>query len=85
MGGNARARALQWSTRQAELVAAADAGQLRYGPDGVLREHPRPGQAGRTVADGRLVPLLRAGFLTRDGQRVAVTADGREALRLWRR
>ncbi|NGO67870.1 hypothetical protein [Streptomyces boncukensis] len=85
MSDKQRAHALQWSAGQAELVAAADAGQLRYGQDGVLREHPQPGQAGRTVADGRLVPLLRAGFLTRDGERVAVTADGRAAVRLWRR
>ncbi|MEU1815182.1 hypothetical protein ABZ543_08285 [Streptomyces roseifaciens] len=86
-----RARALKWSARQASLMAAAAAGQLLFDRAGVLRHYPRPGHAGHALAAGRLASLLAAGLLVvtepygPGSQRVGVTADGREALRLWRR
>jgi hypothetical protein len=86
-----RARALQWSTGQAELMAAAAAAQLRFDRDGVLRHYPRPSWAGQALADGRLDPLVKAGFLVvtephgPGSKRVSVTADGRTGLMLWRR
>ncbi|WP_371799029.1 hypothetical protein OG963_14430 [Streptomyces sp. NBC_01707] len=84
-------RALGWSTGQAELMAAAAAVQLLFDRDGVLRHYPRPGWAGQAVADGRLAPLVNAGFLVitephgPGSKRVSVTTDGRDALLLWRR
>ncbi|MFJ7592512.1 hypothetical protein ACIQZO_35105 [Streptomyces sp. NPDC097617] len=86
----ARANKLGWSTAQADLMAAAAAVQLQYRQDGVLRYFPRPGYAGQPVAEGRLTPLVNAGFLAISEpfgtgyKRVSVTADGREALHLWR-
>lgn len=88
--GRQRARALGWSTAQADLMAAAAAIQLQYRQDGVLRYFPRPGYAGQPVAEGRLTPLVNAGLLVISEpfgpgyKRVSVTADGREALHLWR-
>ncbi|QKW06967.1 hypothetical protein HUT18_11725 [Streptomyces sp. NA04227] len=80
-----RAQHLNWSTGQADLMAAAAASQLHYAPDGALRYYLAPGGPGRALDESRLAPLLKAGFLTRPGRRIAVTADGREALTLWRR
>ncbi|WP_206308744.1 hypothetical protein [Streptomyces sp. A1136] len=88
--GRQRARALGWSTAQADLMAAAAAIQLQYRQDGVLRYFPQPGYAGHPVAEGRLTPLVNAGLLVISEpfgpgyKRVSVTADGREALHLWR-
>ncbi|MFC5072872.1 hypothetical protein ACFPN0_15070 [Kitasatospora cinereorecta] len=88
--GRTRASKLGWSTAQADLMAAAAAVQLQYRQDGVLRYFPRPGYAGQPVAEGRLTPLVNAGFLVISEpygtgyKRVSVTADGREALHLWR-
>ncbi|WP_327123698.1 hypothetical protein [Streptomyces sp. NBC_01727] len=84
-------RALGWSAGQAELMAAAAAAQLLFDRVGVLRHYPRPGWAGQAVADGRLAPLVGAGFLViaepygPGSKRVSVTTDGRDALLLWRR
>ncbi|MFJ3277017.1 hypothetical protein [Streptomyces sp. NPDC086776] len=81
-----QARGLGWSAGQAELVAAAAAVQLLFDRDGVLRHCPRPGWARQAVADGRLAPLVGAGFLVITEpygpgiKRVSVTADGRDAL-----
>lgn len=86
-----RAGALNWSAGQGELVAATAAGQLRFDADGTLRHRPRPGWAGQAVADGRLAPLQKAGFVVVDEpdalgvRRVRPTDDGRDALVLWRR
>ncbi|MCX4550568.1 MULTISPECIES: hypothetical protein [unclassified Streptomyces] len=88
--GRQRARALGWSTAQADLMAAAAAIQLQYRQDGVLRHFPRPGYAGQPVTEGRLTPLVNAGLLVISEpfgpghKRVSVTADGRDALHLWR-
>ncbi|WTW95432.1 hypothetical protein OG216_19515 [Streptomycetaceae bacterium NBC_01309] len=82
---------LRWSAGQAELLSAAGSIQLLFNRDGVLRHYPRPGWAGRTVADGRIDPLVKGGFLVitepygPGSKRVALTADGRHALLLWRR
>jgi DNA-binding PadR family transcriptional regulator len=86
-----QAHGLGWSARQADLMAAAAAVQLRFDHHGVLRHYPRPGWAGQAVDEGRLAPLVKAGFLTvtepfgAGHKRVSVTADGRAALLLWRR
>jgi hypothetical protein len=88
--GRKRADALGWSTAQADLMAAAAAVQLQYRADGVLRYFPQPGYAGRRIEPGRLRPLVDAGLIVATepfgpgSKRVSVTADGREALRLWR-
>lgn len=85
-----RAKALDWSDRQAYLVAAAAAGGLVYDQHGFLRDRPRPGSAGAQVDEARLAPLIKAGFLTVTEpfgpgyKRVSVTADGVDALSLWR-
>lgn len=85
-----RANALGWSDRQAYLVAAAATAALSYDRHGVLRDRPRPGWAGSAVDEGRLGPLLKAGFLVVTEpfgpgyKRVSVTEDGRDALFLWR-
>ncbi|MEC3995191.1 hypothetical protein VSR01_17280 [Actinacidiphila sp. DG2A-62] len=87
--GRKRAEALGWSTHQAELMAVAAAVQLQY-RSGALRFFPQPGYAGRRVEPARLKPLVDAGLLVisepfgPDSKRVSVTADGREALHLWR-
>ncbi|MFF6801092.1 hypothetical protein [Streptomyces sp. NPDC012616] len=86
-----QAAALGWATAQAELVASAAAGQLRIDPDGSPRYLPVPGWAGQRLADGRLAPLVKAGFLvigepdTFGSRRVDVTADGRRAVMVWKR
>ncbi|MFE7214578.1 hypothetical protein ACFU93_32480 [Streptomyces sp. NPDC057611] len=86
-----QANALGWSARQADLVLVAMAGALCYDRNGVLRDQPRPGCAGTAVDESRLGPLLVAGFLVitepngPGSKRVSVTADGRDALTLWRR
>ncbi|MEV5677021.1 hypothetical protein [Streptomyces sp. NPDC052179] len=85
-----QARALNWSTRQADLVAAAAAGQLVYDNDGALVHRPVPVWNGRTVREGRINPLLNSGLLVVTGheadgrRRVRTTLDGREALHIWR-
>ncbi|MFF0092729.1 hypothetical protein ACFYSF_22590 [Streptomyces canus] len=85
-----RAKALDWSDRQAYLVATAAAGALVYDQHGFLRDRPRPGSAGAQVDEARLTPLTKAGFLTVTEpfgpgyKRVSVTADGVDALTLWR-
>ncbi|MEU6628413.1 hypothetical protein ABZ905_08975 [Streptomyces parvus] len=87
---NQQARALNWSTRQADLVTAAAAGQLVYDSDGTLVHRPAPAFNGRTVRKGRINPLLNAGLLVVTGpeadgrRRVRTTYDGREALLIWR-
>ncbi|MFF4388570.1 hypothetical protein ACFY0G_17585 [Streptomyces sp. NPDC001552] len=84
-------RALGWSAGQADLMAAAGSVQLLFDQDDVLRHYPRPGWAGHTIALDRLTPLLKAGFLIvtepygPGSRRVSTTADGRDALLLWRR
>ncbi|MEV5007309.1 hypothetical protein [Streptomyces sp. NPDC055692] len=86
-----QANALGWSARQADLVTVAMAGALSYDRNGVLCDQPRPGHAGTAVDESRLGPLLAAGFLVitepngPGSKRVSVTADGRDALTLWRR
>ncbi|CAL9535885.1 hypothetical protein [Streptomyces sp. enrichment culture] len=85
-----RANALGWSERQAYLVTLAAAGALVYDRNGVLRDQPRPGHPGTAVEESRLGPLLKAGFLViaepygPGSRRVSITADGRDALYLWR-
>lgn len=87
----AQAAALGWSAAQAELVASAAAGQVHIHFDGTLRHVPLPGRTGRTVADHRLPPLVKAGFLVIgepddfDRRPILVTADGRRAIAVWRR
>ncbi|MEU2264984.1 hypothetical protein ABZ568_00720 [Streptomyces olindensis] len=87
----AQAEALGWSAGQAELAESAAAGQLRIDPDGSARRVPVPGSAGQRIADGRLAPLVKAGFLvigqpdSHGHRRVDVTADGRRAVTVWRR
>lgn len=87
---NQQARALNWSTRQADLVTAAAAGHLVYDTDGTLVHRPAPARNGRTVREGRINPLLNAGLLVVTGpeadgrRRVRTTNDGREALLIWR-
>ncbi|WP_199570564.1 hypothetical protein [Streptomyces murinus] len=84
-------RALGWSAGQADLMTAAGSAQLLFDRDGVLRHYPRPGWAGHAIADGRLDPLVKAGFLVvtepygPGSKRVSTTVDGRDALLLWRR
>ncbi|MFI9026340.1 hypothetical protein [Streptomyces sp. NPDC053560] len=84
-------RALGWSARQAELVAAAGSIGLQYRADGVLRHYPVPGRAGTPVDEQRLAPLVKAGFIVVDephgpgSKRVSLTRDGATALLLWRR
>ncbi|WP_413808148.1 DUF6884 domain-containing protein [Streptomyces sp. OE57] len=86
-----QAKALGWSTRHAEVVRWAAAGELRMdGPDD-LRRVTIPGRAGRRVALALLRPLAAAGFITlgeldEEGRhRVEVTGDGRRALEVWDR
>ncbi|KUN32504.1 hypothetical protein AQJ11_02970 [Streptomyces corchorusii] len=87
----AQSEALGWSRGQAELVAAAAAGQLYRDFGAVLRTVPVPGHPGRVASMHRLGPLVDAGFLAVDepdptGRRaVRVTADGRHALAVWKR
>ena len=86
-----QAKALGWSTGQADLMAAAAAGRLYRYPNGSLRDVPTPGHPGRTVADRRLHQLATVGLVTEGepdstGRRpVRVTADGRRALMVWKR
>ncbi|MER6632234.1 hypothetical protein ABT301_29140 [Streptomyces sp. NPDC000987] len=86
-----QAEALGWSTGQADLVAAAAAGQLYRDFGAVLRVVPVPGHPGYVTSMHRLRPLVDAGFLAvgepdATGRRaVRVTADGRLALTVWKR
>ncbi|MFF5668838.1 hypothetical protein ACFY8S_01660 [Streptomyces hygroscopicus] len=86
-----QAAALDWSTGQADLVFAAEAGLLYRNFDGSLRRQALPGGPGRVVADHRLVPLVKAGFLTIgeadpfERRPIRITADGRRAATVWRR
>lgn len=88
--GRQRAQALGWSERQAYLVASAATAGLSYDSEGVLRDRPRPGWPGKPIDEGRLGPLIKAGFLVvtepygPGSTRISATADGVEALRLWR-
>ncbi|MDX3345931.1 hypothetical protein PV387_39380 [Streptomyces sp. ME02-6987-2C] len=90
MRARRRANALGWSDRQAYLVAAAAAGALVHDHHGVLRDRPRPGCPGPAVDEARLTPLVKAGFVVvtepfgAGHKRVSITADGRDALTLWR-
>ncbi|MEU7323373.1 hypothetical protein ABZ682_22900 [Streptomyces griseoviridis] len=85
-----RAKALDWSYRQAYLVATAAAGGLVYDRHGFLRDCLWPGVPGAQVDEARLGPLVKAGFLTvtqpfgTGYTRVSITVDGRDALTLWR-
>ncbi|MFB0617261.1 hypothetical protein [Streptomyces sp. AGS-58] len=85
-----QAKALGWSTGQAELVAAAAAGQLYRDFGAVLRVVPVPGHPGWVTSMHRLGPLVEAGFLAigepdATGRRaVRVTVDGRQALTVWK-
>ncbi|MEH0579062.1 MULTISPECIES: hypothetical protein [Streptomyces] len=86
-----QAATLGWSAGQADLVMAAEAGLVYRNFDGSLRRQDVPGGPGRIVADGRLVPLVKAGFLTIgeadlvERRPIRVTADGRRAATVWRR
>ena len=78
-----QAKALGWSTGQADLMAAAAAGRLYRYPNGSLRDVATPGHPGRTVADRRLHQLATVGLVA-EGEPdstgrhpVRVTADGR--------
>ncbi|MFB8402171.1 hypothetical protein [Streptomyces sp. NPDC055912] len=81
-----QAAALGWSTRHADAVAWAAAGELLRVEDGSARR-VAPGRAGRRVAAALLPPLVAAGFLAdveRDGAtRIEPTGDGRRALQVW--
>ncbi|MFJ3100350.1 hypothetical protein [Streptomyces sp. NPDC086835] len=81
-----RAKALGWSTRHADAVRWAAAGELLRAEDGSARR-VAPGRAGRRVAAALLPPLVAAGFLAdveRDGvTRIEPTPDGRRALLVW--
>jgi len=91
MRDRAQASALGWSTKHAEMMTAARAGELVVAVDGSARHITRPGRTGRRVNADRLVPLTGAGFLTitdpgPDGARpVRLTADGRRALIVFER
>ncbi|MFI9418045.1 DUF3560 domain-containing protein [Streptomyces werraensis] len=86
-----QAEALGWSAGHAELAVAAAAGRLYWTTDGELWQQDLPGTVGRTVALHRMRPLVKAGFLTvgeADRLRrrpVRVTADGRRAVKVWKR
>ncbi|MGW4007924.1 hypothetical protein [Streptomyces sp. NPDC004763] len=86
-----QAKALDWSTGQADLVEAAAAGQLYRDFGAVLRVVPVPGHPGWVTSMHRLGPLVDAGFLAigepdATGRRaVRVTVDGRQALTVWKR
>ncbi|MBP5930458.1 hypothetical protein [Streptomyces scabiei] len=86
-----QAKALGWSTRHAEVVRWAAAGELRMETPDDLRRVTIPGRAGRRVAVALLRPLAAAAFITlgesdEEGRhRVEVTEDGRRALLVWDR
>ncbi|WP_030236877.1 hypothetical protein [Streptomyces sp. NRRL S-350] len=86
-----QAEALNWTSTQADLMLTAAGGQLRIDPGDVLRHMSAPGRPGRRLDLRRLLPLTRAGFLTTApadaaGCRpVALTADGRRAVEVWKR
>lgn len=86
-----QAKALGWSTRHAELVRWAAAGELRMETPDDLRRVTTPGRLGRRVAIALLRPLAAAAFVTlgepdEEGRhRVEATADGRRALLVWDR
>ncbi|WP_411573355.1 hypothetical protein, partial [Streptomyces scabiei] len=86
-----QAKALGWSTRHAEVVRWAAAGELRMETPEDLRRITIPGRAGRRVAAALLRPLAAAAFVTlgeldEEGRhRVELTADGRRALEVWDR
>jgi len=86
-----QAAALHWSTRHADLVTWAAAGQLLIDAAGVLRRVTAPGRVGRRVAATPLDALTDAWFLTvgdpDDGGRrhITPTVDGRRALAAWER
>ncbi|MEU7092984.1 hypothetical protein [Kitasatospora aureofaciens] len=86
-----QAEALDWTSTQAELMLAAAGDQLRLDPGDVLRHMPAPGRPGRRLDLRRLLPLTRAGFLTTAPadaaacRAVALTADGRRAVEVWKR
>ncbi|WP_327419356.1 DUF6884 domain-containing protein [Streptomyces sp. NBC_01233] len=81
-----QAKGLGWSTRHADAVRWAAAGELLRAEDGSARR-VAPGRSGRRVAAALLPPLVAAGFLAdveRDGvTRVEPTEDGRRALLVW--
>ncbi|WP_328638409.1 hypothetical protein [Streptomyces canus] len=83
-----QAQALDWSTKHAEVVGWAVAGELVRDTDGTPRRVTRPGRAGARVNADRTAVLEAAGYLVTvpaaDGPgRVEVTADGRRALLVW--
>ncbi|MFG2404237.1 DUF6884 domain-containing protein [Streptomyces brevispora] len=85
-----QASALHWSTRHADVVTRAAAGQLVRDEDGTARLTGAHGRPGRRVAAALLPPLEDAGFLAAvpagDGTaRIELTGDGRRALLVWQR
>ncbi|WP_327345936.1 DUF3560 domain-containing protein [Streptomyces europaeiscabiei] len=86
-----QAAALGWSAGQADLAIAAAAGWLYRFLDGTLRRQDLPGAASRIVAEHRLHPLVKAGFLVIgepdefERRPIRVTADGRRAVTVWKR
>ncbi|MFJ8166539.1 hypothetical protein ACIRBY_37245 [Streptomyces sp. NPDC096136] len=81
-----QARALGWSTAQADAVCAAARGHLHYDGTVFYQMDPTdPRARGRTVSRRRIAGLTDAGFLVCDGRYVTPTEDGTAALRAWSR
>jgi hypothetical protein len=85
-----QAKALGWSTQQAEAVRRAASGTLFRDGDGLPRHVTRPGRAGARVAAARIASLEAAGFLatvangdSEGPSRIEATADGVRALAVW--
>ncbi|MBK3638594.1 hypothetical protein JHN52_38255, partial [Streptomyces sp. MBT97] len=83
-----QAKALDWSSKHAEVVGWAAAGELIRDADGTPRRVTRPGRTGARVNADRVAVLEAAGYLATvpaaDGRAlVEVTADGRRALLVW--
>ncbi|MEW2631638.1 hypothetical protein AB0903_08255 [Streptomyces sp. NPDC048389] len=81
-----QAKGLGWSTRHADAVRWAAAGELLRAEDGSARR-VAPGRVGRRVAAALVPPLVAAGFLADVEQggvtRIEPTPDGRRALLVW--
>lgn len=79
-----QARALGWSTAQADTMHDAERGHLHHDGTVFYRMDPDdPRAKGRTVARTRIHALIAAGLLERDGRHVTPTPDGTAALRAW--